>query len=62
MLEYTVRPGDTLAKLATYYGVSEEYILSANPILKQQLLPPGTRIRIPISRELEQFRRQIRPR
>lgn len=61
MIEYVVRPGDTLAKIAEYYGVSTEFILSANPSLAEEPLPAGIRVIIPISRELEQFRQELGP-
>jgi LysM repeat protein len=61
LLEYIVRPGDTLSKIASQYGVSPEFILSANPSLGQEPLPAGIKIIIPISRQFEEFREEIRP-
>lgn len=61
MREYTVRPGDTLARIASYYGVSEEYILAANPSLKQQPLPPGIKLIIPFTREIEEYLKPLGP-
>ena len=54
MYEYVIRNGDTLHKIAEYYGVSVEYILSANQNLSPEEFSVGKRIVIPISRYLDQ--------
>lgn len=53
LYEYTVKPGDTLHKIADYYGVSPEFLLATNAQLR---IEPGQRVIVPISNYLEQTR------
>jgi LysM repeat protein len=57
LYEYIAKPGDTLSKIAEYYGVSPEFIASANPKLRVE---PGQRVIIPISKLYQeiQFKRR----
>jgi LysM repeat protein len=56
MYQYVVRPGDTLASIAAQYGMSVEFIVSANPTLLNEQLKVGQVIYIPISRYLDEIR------
>jgi LysM repeat protein len=49
LIQYEIQPGDTLAGIANYYGVSVEAILAANSNISQENLPEGVEITIPIS-------------
>ena len=54
MFSYEVQPGDTLYKIADYFDVSIQDILSANPLINPNNLYVGQIIRIPISTYLYQ--------
>lgn len=44
---YTVQPGDTMKKIASYYGISLSYLLSLNPtIWNPNLIYVGTVLRV----------------
>ena len=46
-VEYLSQSGDTLAAIASHYGVEEETIIFADGGIEDLLLPPGTRLYIP---------------
>jgi len=46
MISYTVQPGDTLSRIAAYFGISIGTIVSANPGLKANLLHAGETLNI----------------
>lgn len=51
---YTVRPGDTLSKIAGYYSVTISQLLAANPAIKNPaLIYVGQKITIPSSKFVE---------
>ena len=50
MIEYTVQYGDTRSKLASYYGVSPEFILANNPRLTREPLPIGMKLVLPLTK------------
>jgi LysM repeat protein len=54
LYEYIVQSGDTLLKIAESYGMSADFIISANKELLKQPLFVGQKIVIPIRRYLEQ--------
>lgn len=48
MLSYTVRPGDTLLRIARHFGISAASLLACNPRLtEEEPIPPGIVLRIP---------------
>lgn len=48
MLSYTVRPGDTLLRVARHFGVSAASLLACNPrICENEPIPPGVVLRVP---------------
>ncbi len=46
-VEYLSQSGDTLAAVASHYGVEEETIIFADEEVEDLLLPPGTRLFVP---------------
>jgi len=46
LIDYTVRNGDSLSKIASYFGVSVQTILSANPGIKAGSLKAGVDLKI----------------
>ena len=50
IINYTVRPGDTLPSIAAYFGITVNTITAANPQLKNGVVIPGKSIKIlPVS-------------
>jgi LysM repeat protein len=45
-ISYTVRSGDNLSKIASYFGISVQTILNANPGVKASSLKAGTTLQI----------------
>jgi LysM repeat protein len=50
IVSYDVQPGDTLPSVASYFGISVDTILNANPKVQSGTLTPGTVLKIlPVS-------------
>ena len=47
LVNYTVQPGDSLFTIANMANVSVQNLQAANPAIKENLLQPGTTLRIP---------------
>lgn len=45
-LSYKVQQGDNLSKIASYFGISVQTILSANPGVRAKFLKPGDQLKI----------------
>ena len=46
LIAYTVQSGDTLSRIASYFGISVQTILDANPGVKEGSLKAGTELQI----------------
>jgi murein DD-endopeptidase MepM/ murein hydrolase activator NlpD len=46
-VEYSTQSGDTLAAVASHFGVEKSEIIFADETVEERLLPPGTRLYIP---------------
>lgn len=50
IVSYVVRPGDTLASIAQYFGISQKTITTANPRIRNGIVLPGQTLKIlPVS-------------
>lgn len=50
VVSYTVQPGDTLPSIASYFGISMDTIINANPKMPSGTLTPGAILKIlPVS-------------
>lgn len=49
-LTYTVKPGDSLVKIANRYGVSVKEIVRANNLKKPYIIYPGQKLKIPVKK------------
>lgn len=47
-IEYTIKPGDILSKVANEHGVQSKDVEAANPDIKPKALRPGMVVRIPL--------------
>jgi len=46
LVSYTVQPGDNLSKIASYFGISVQTVLDANPGVKASSLKAGEKLQI----------------
>ena len=50
VVSYVVQPGDTLPSIASYFGISADTIINANPKIPSSMLTPGAILKIlPVS-------------